>query len=232
MDYKKISLKNKRFYYNKKPLYDKTFADALKFHAPGLAAVKDESGWYHIDASGKALYEARYKRSFGYYDNRAAVRDFNNNWYHINENGRRLYSQSYLWCGNFQEGLCTVCDLEKQYFHIKLCGKPAYDERYAYAGDFKDYCAGVRLQNGKFKHIQTDGSELNGILFEDLGVFHKQYATAKDERGWFHTDRTGRALYEQRYAALEPFYNGMALAEDFYGRKIIIDESGNQVRFV
>jgi len=232
MDYKNIKLKNKQFYCKAEALFNKKFSDALKFHAPGLAAVKDTSGWYHIDTSGNALYKSRYKRTFGYYDHRAAVQDFQDHWFHIDETGRRLYSQSYIWCGNYQEKLCTVCNSEKQYFHITLKGEPAYNERYTYAGDFKDGCAAVGLPNEKFKHILPDGTALNDILFEDLSVFHKKFACAKDRRGWFHIDRSGNPLYSERYSVLEPFYNGMALAEDFSGRKLIIDESGKQIRSI
>ena len=61
----------------------KNFIEALKFHSPGLAAVKDESGSYHIDVYGKELYKERYTRTFGYYCNRASVLE-NENSFHLN----------------------------------------------------------------------------------------------------------------------------------------------------
>ena len=53
----------------------KTFKNRLKFHAPGLAPVEDETGWYHIDTNENAIYPERYSRAFGYYDGLAAVTD-------------------------------------------------------------------------------------------------------------------------------------------------------------
>jgi hypothetical protein len=59
-----------------------------------------------------------------------------------------------------------------------------------------------------------------------LGVFHKSYATAKDADGWLHIDRQGKPQYSQRYAAVEPFYNGFALVHSHKGDRLIIDEQG------
>lgn len=71
------------------------------------------------------------------------------------------------------------------------------------------------------------GASLNGKEFLDLGIFHKNFATAKDSDGWFHIDKRGEAIYTDRFASIEPFYNGFALVETFNGSKQIIDENGS-----
>jgi len=65
-----------------------------------------------------------------------------------------------------------------------------------------------------------------------LGVYHKNFATARDEHGWCHIDKSGRPIYDERYAAVEPFYNGFALVTNIHGEKSIIDEDGKVVLFV
>ena len=70
---------------------------------------------------------------------------------------------------------------------------------------------------------------LNGKKFLDLGVYHKGFATAKDEKGWFHIDKSGNPVYAERYLIVEPFYNGFALVTDFLGNKMIINEKGEKV---
>ena len=60
----KISSDNKAYLFQENQLFGKVFIEALKFHSPGLAAVKDESGSYHIDVYGKELYKERYKVTF------------------------------------------------------------------------------------------------------------------------------------------------------------------------
>jgi len=60
-----------------------------------------------------------------------------------------------------------------------------------------------------------------------LGVFHKGYATAKDNRGAFHINKKGEPLYKRRYQWIEPFYNGYALVCKHNGEKLIINEQGD-----
>lgn len=223
----KISEDETHFIYNGKKLFNKTFKQILKFHKEGLAPVCDETGWYHINLQGKAVYNERYDRTFGYYFERSAIIK-NNKCHHVDTQGNRVYKKSFAWCGNYQEKLCTVRDFEGNYFHLNILGKRAYNENYIYAGDFKDGYAAVRLQNGLYKHIDCNDKDLNGKLFKDLGVFHKNFATARDEYGWFHIDKKGKELYTQRYLIIEPFYNGFALVEDFENRKLVIDEAGNK----
>ena len=73
------------------------------------------------------------------------------------------------------------------------------------------------------------GNYINDIEFLDLGIFHKNYATAMDKEGWHHINKQGRAIYKERYAVVEPFYNGFALVTQFDGQKIIIDELGLKI---
>jgi len=98
-----------------------------------------------------------------------------------------------------------------------------------YAGDFKDGIACVKTESGFYKHIDTKGNFLNKIDFLDLGIFHKNFATAKDDVGWHHINRQGKEIYKQRYSAVEPFYNGFALVTQFDNQKIIIDENGIKI---
>lgn len=220
-----VSADNTHFLFNGNPIFGRKFSEVLKFHTPGLAPVRDETGSYHIDISGKQLYPNRFIRTFGYYCNRAAVvRDDGS--LHITETGEFAYSKPFAWTGNFQENLCPVRDNANQYFHIDLNGNRVCKDSFIYCGDFKDGIACVKLKNGRYKHIDTQGLFLNNKEFTDLGIFHKNYATAKDTSGWFHIDKNGNEIYKDRYLAVEPFYNGFALVTKFDTNKIIIDEKG------
>jgi len=224
----KVSADNTHFLFDGKLVFNKKYTEVLKFHSPGIAPVKDESGAYHINASGESLYSERYARTFGFYCGRAAVIG-GDGWFHIDENGKRSYSENYDWAGNYQEDLCTVRDSDDSYFHIDLRGNRIYKDKYLYCGDFKDGFACVRRQNGLFKHIDRNGGFINGEEFHDLGVFHKKFATAKDKDGWFHIDVGGKPIYARRFANIEPFYNGQAKVEQFDGSLEIIDEAGKTV---
>lgn len=191
-------------------LYARRFHAVQKYHAPGLAPVRDESGAYHITDCGEPAYEARFLQTWGFYDERASVQA-DDGWTHILPSGASLTTQRFAWCGNFQEGCSTVRFQDGGYGHIGVSGAALYGGRHLYAGDFLDGLAVVRyVDDGCCGHIDFEGRPAHGFRYLDLDVFHKGFARARDRSGWFHTLRDGSPAYEHRFAAVEPFYNGQA----------------------
>ena len=220
-----ISADSSHHLYQGRPAYASRFFEVLKFQVPGLASVHDASGAYHITPDGQPAYESRYPRTFGFYEDRAAVRS-PSGWFHILPNGEPLYRERYAWCGNFQGGRCPVRLPDGSYFHIAADGASAYAKRYRYAGDFKDGFAVVQREDGRHTHIDVTGNLIHHQWFLDLDVFHKKYARASDSEGWHHVDMRGEPLYEARFKYVEPFYNGQARVEGFDGSLSVIGESG------
>jgi WG containing repeat len=211
-----------------RPAYSARFEAVLKFHAPGLAPVRDATGAYHITPDGQAAYKPRFIQTFGFYEGRAAVQS-DDGWFHIFPDGRPCYEQLYDWCGNFQDGRCTVRHSNHTYCHILLDGHAAYVERYRYAGDYRDGIAVVQHENGLHTHIDRTGQLLHGKWFLDLDVFHKGFARAHDLSGWHHIDSGGNPIYAQRFAHIEPFYNGQARVGGFDGSLLVINETGTVI---
>ena len=211
------------------PIYSARFNQVLNFHDPGRAPVLDESGAYHITVDGRAAYEKRYLRTFGFYEGLAAVTS-DAGWFHVTPQGDATYQERYAWCGNFQGGRCTVRMPDGAYLHLMLGGRPAYRDRWSYAGDFRDGVAVVQASDGLHSHIDENGELLHKRWFVDLDVFHKGFARARDERGWTHVDLDGKPRYESRFAAVEPFYNGQARVERPDGGLEVINEHGGVVR--
>lgn len=208
------------------PAYPMRFLKVLKFHAPGLAPVQDQTGAFHITSKGQPLYSERYLRTFGYYDSRASVVG-SCGWFHLNRWGKSLYSERYSWTGNFQEGFAAVRNCTGDYFHLNRQGKRAYPTAFRFVGDFRDGYAVVQNEEGLSTHIDPKGRFLHGYWFNDLDVFHKGFARAKDLKGWFHISRSGKELYADRFVNVEPFYNGYARVESFDGAISMLDESGS-----
>ena len=152
----RISRDTTHHVYGNHPAYTPRFIEVLKFHAPGLAPALDSSGAYHITPNGRAAYGARYRRTFGFYEGRAAVHS-DGGWFHILPDGTPLYPERYAWCGNFQEGRCPVRLPDGGYCHVTSEGSPAYVESYRYAGDFRDGFAVVQREDGKHSHIDPLG---------------------------------------------------------------------------
>lgn len=221
-----VSADSTHHVFNGRPLYSPRFDSVLAFHDPGLAPARDRSGAFHIDGTGGPVYVRRFRQTWGFYDALAAAED-QDGWLHIRPNGSPLSSERFAWCGNFQENLCTVRERDSRYLHLTTNGSPAYSERHLYAGDFRDGTAVVRYaDDGRCGHIDTAGRPLHRVRFHDLDVFHKGFARARDEHGWFHVDRAGRPAYGARFAMVEPFYNGTAFAETGTGDRVLIGADG------
>ncbi len=258
LNYKNIILSDDSSYYlyqNERIFPHLELIEGLKFHSEGLAAVKllkktpnlltkqpdlaekqanpsQNYIWKHINIAGNFIYPQAYQRVFGYYDSKAAVTDFEGDSFHIDTKGERAYTQNYSWVGNYQQERVVV-RLAKDYFHLNNDGERYYTENYLYVGDYKDGAAAVKLQNGYYNHINLSGERLyTDKKFLDLGVFHKNIATARDEKGYFHTDKAGDGLYSQRYLQIEPFYNGVALVTNFDYSRLLINEAGERIAWV
>jgi hypothetical protein len=81
--------------------------------------------------------------------------------------------------------------------------------------------------DGLCRHIDLEGKVIHDRAFLDLDIFHKGFARARDSGGWHHINKKGDdASLGRRYAEIEPFYNGQALAHSLTGEYIVIDESG------
>ena len=207
------------------PAYLERFDEVLSFHAPGLAPARRGGLAWHIDPRGRAAYDRRFLRTFGFYELRAAVTS-PDGWHHVLPGGEDAYAGRHAWCGNYQQGRCVVRDEEGRYFHVGPGGEAAYRERWRYAGDYREGAAVVQAPDGRSTHVDPGGAPVHNRWFDDLDVFHKGFARARDEGGWMHVDRSGRPIYARRFAAVEPFYNGQARCEEPGGGRLVIDESG------
>ena len=214
-----------------KSLYPQRFQKVLNFHPPGLAPVKDISGSYHIDTKGDAAYADRYKNTFGFYEGVATVTT-ESGWCHITPEGIPIYQHRYEWCGNFQEQRCCVRNQKGNYFHILSNGAPLYSDSYLYAGDYKDGIAVVCRSDGKSSHIDLEGTIVHNNWYEQLDIFHKGFARAKDEKGWFHVNLDGKPAYDERFKSLETFYNGQGHAETLKGDLVVINEKAETTQII
>jgi len=223
-DYPTPNERGTGFLWGGRPCFDRAFLVAMSFHAPeGLAAVRDESGAYHLALDGRPAYERRFVETFGFYEGLATVRD-ERGWLHIGADGSPLHERRFRWAGNFQGGRCAVQD-HHGFFHIDVKGADAYPARYGYAGDFRDGLAVVHGPLGTF-HVRSDGRPLTSAMYVHAEPFHKGYAVVADKDGFFHVDKEGHALHAHRFRSAEPFYNGMALCRAREGHLVRLRVNG------
>ena len=220
-----VSIDETHHVINGRPLYSNRYNQVQSFHTPpGYAPVESDGECFYIDTEGKPVFEIKFKKAYGFYDGIATVAD-SSGFFHIDTACQSLHQQRFLWSGNFQEKLCAVQSFEKKlYFHIDATGQPLYPQRYNYVGDFYYGIAVVHNSDGLCTHICNDGSLLHQEYFLELSNYHKGYAIAKDSKGYFHVDKSGNPLYDQRYNHLEPFYNNRSFATNLNGIKLVFDQ--------
>ena len=167
----------------------------------------------------KPLYSQRYTHVMKFHEPGLAPVKSEVHAFHIDVEGRPAYFNRY-----FQEHNCPVKDkITDLYFHINRDGQKIYQKQYRYVGDFKDGSAVVCNELGLHTHIDPQGNPLHNCWFRDLDVYHKGYARAQDEQGWFHINKQGIPIYKSRYQQVEPFYNGLARVKTFEGDLVIIN---------
>ncbi len=206
-----------------KPMYKTRYKRVMSFHN-GIAPIEDKEEAFFINKNNEKLYNRSFIKAYGFYEDKSAVKD-KNGWFHIDINGNDIYKIRYAWVGNFGEERCVVRDFNNNYFHIDVFGKRVYSQSYTYTGDFKYGIAVVINKDGKATHIDSNGNLLHKKYFDELNIFHKGYAIAKDNNGYFHINKNGDELYSQRYMKIEDFYNGCALATTFKNNKIVLNEA-------
>lgn len=200
-------------------------ATRMSFHFPeGLAAIRDDSGAYHIREDRTPAYSHRFRRTFGFYENIATAVD-DKGWFHISTDGEPLHNRRFLWCGNFQNGFCSVLD-SSGFYHIDRSGQGIYPTRFSYAGDFRYGAAVVYLGANAF-HINPDGIPLYSKVFRYAEPFHKGFAVVQDDKGFFHIDSRGEPVHDLRLMRAEPFYNEYAFCDDAEGRRIRLQANGH-----
>jgi len=220
-----ISLDETHHLTHDQPLYPQRFDKVQSFHADYAPVVKDTQAFF-INHAGNKVFDRVFIQAFGFYDGMATVVD-KAGFFHIDEHGKDVHEQRFLWSGNFQEQKCVVQDLDTNlFYHIDASGQAIYAEQYAYVGDYRYGIAVVTLSDGLSTHIDQNGQALHHQFFLELDVYHKGYAIAKDERGYFHINKQGKGMYHARYLKLEPFYNDRAVAIDQYQIKHILSPSG------
>ena len=177
------------------PIYNKRFKRAFGFYE-GLAAVEDETGWYHINLKGEPAYPQRYAWVGNFQEGRAPVRDFNGRYFHIDKSGRPVYKERYNYVGDFKYGTAVVYCENGYARHIDRHGRFIHDKKYIELYPYHKGFAIARDEKGYF-HIDRSGNPIYKERYEWVEPFYNGYALVKTKNGkmgiinekgeWAHT---------------------------------------------
>ncbi len=98
-----------------RPIFgDKKWKFAWRSFREGMAAVVSENHGrresYHINLTGNAAYEKRFKFVSSFFEGLAVVETFEGEWYHILPDGSPAYKERYRGAESFRNGIAVVED--------------------------------------------------------------------------------------------------------------------------
>ena len=191
----RISTDNTCHVENHKPIYEQKYINVMNFH-DGIAAVRDESGAYHIDTDGKPTYNRRFIKTFGYYEGLAAAVD-ESGAYHIDLEGKPAYTARFRWTGNFQGGRCPVRTEDGSYSSIDHSGK----QHVTGVGYIGDYSEGKTIVRGSRGCTYADKETVpdDCIWHLDCTNYCNGRAFVSEGDGYFLIDEEGNSLDGQRF---------------------------------
>lgn len=158
MDFPDVSSDKTHHVFDGMPIYNKRFKSVREYKFPGIAAVKDDSGAYHIDLFGNPLYPQRYEYAGDFICETAAVKDFSGRYYYIHTDGKQVGFDKYLWASDFNEEDGTAVIYHEKFgaAHITNSCELLYGDYYYDARPFSGGRAKIRDELG-WKYVDHSG---------------------------------------------------------------------------
>lgn len=181
--------------------YQRTFG----FYAQRAAVLDFENNFFHIDLTGRPVYDDRYSWCGNFHGVpeegvfRSPVRDSDNHYYYVDQHGEKTLGP-FAYAGDPNSAGHSVVQDSR--------GNPTIIDIYG-----RDWCTGTSMKDQK--------------LIEAC-VPHKGIAQVRDEGGWFYMNQAGQEVGSgERYLLTEPHYNGQARVRFKNGQWGVVDEGGN-----
>ncbi|MBR4987783.1 MAG: histidine phosphatase family protein [Methanocorpusculum sp.] len=209
MDFPCVSADKTHHVFEGMPIYDARFSEVREYCLPGIAAVCDESGAYHIDFFGKPLYTERYEAVGDFSDSTAWVKDAGG-YFYIDENGSRINSETYTYAADFCDRTAAVYHAFCGATHITTAGEMLYNDWYYDVRSFEDGTALVRDDEG-WHRINKGGEILSAAEApeDDLPKGSIRIPPRQNRIAELLAGRTyDSAVILIRHAEREPFYRG------------------------
>ena len=209
MDFPVPSADKTHHVFNGSPIYDACFTHVSEYQLPGLAAVTDESGSYHIDFLGRPLYSERYEEVGDFSDCTAWVKTADG-FFYIDENGSRINSETYTRVSDFSNKVAAVYHSFCGATHITTAGEMLYNDWYYDVRQFKDGRALVRDDDGWF-YINIGGERLEAAEAPADSIPEGTVRIAPRKNmipDLLKGQSYDAALILIRHAEREPFYRG------------------------
>ncbi|WP_281651696.1 methyltransferase [Helicobacter bilis] len=159
-----------------KGVFQKSFFKAFGFYED-LAAVSDESGFYHINDSGEEAYNNRFAWCGNFVNGACVVRDKSGLYFHIDAQGKALYGHRFSYVGDFVYNIAVAVLENGKATHICKDGTFLHGKLFESLEPYHKGVAVAKDSLGYF-HIDKNGKALYADRFTKLEPFYNGRAFA------------------------------------------------------
>ncbi len=182
---------------------DATAAYAARFRQTfgfyeGLAAVEADDGWHHVDATGVAVYSARYAWCGNVQGGRVPVRRPDGRYLHLAADGRPASGSTWRYAGDYREGSAVVQRDDGLHSHVDRDGALVHGCWFVDLDVFHKGLARARDDRG-WTHVDRSGRPVTTTRYTMVEPFYNGQARVERVDGALVViDPMGAVLAELR----------------------------------
>lgn len=197
-----------------------------------LIKVTDGNKEGYIDIFGREIIPCKYSEALNFYEDLAAVKNFDNKWGFINKAGEEIVPCRYLDISayNFPDGVCAVKNLNNKWGFINKNGEEFIPCKYTAIKFFVEGVAAVSNLNNKWGFINRNGEEIIPCKYLTASLFIEGLAAVKNLNGKCgFINKAGEEIIPCRYYDCGDFHNNRAWVVDKNRKYGFIDKNGNEI---
>jgi hypothetical protein len=155
-------------------IYPDRYSRTFGYYCNRAAVVLNEK-WFHINETGKKVYNRFFIWTGNFQENLCTVRDSNNDYFHIDLNGNKIYSETFTYAGDFKDGIACVKLANGFYKHIDTKGNYLNTREFWDLGVFHKGFATAKDKEG-WHHIDKEGKEIYKQRYLAIEPFYNGFA--------------------------------------------------------
>ncbi|ATD55613.1 WG repeat-containing protein [Clostridium chauvoei] len=215
-----------------------SFEYARDFNNNGVAIVVKDGLTGLIDINGDFIVDPTFSDIQEFKEGRAICIFTDGNMGVIDEAGNQITKKTYNYIGNFNNSRAVIGISGPNdtylYGYIDLDGNEIIKPIYLNANDFSDDFSVVKLKNGKFQLIDTNGNSIASFNYKFVGSYSEGIMSFSNNAygPYGYIDENGDILIKPKFYSADNFKDGVAIvstSENFNGPYGVINKIGKYI---
>jgi methyl coenzyme M reductase subunit D len=167
-------------------------SSTTQIFSEGLAAVRLNGKWGHVDKTGQEIISCKYDDKIGNFSNNMAQVKSDGKWGYIDQTGQEIIPCKYDYMGGFSNNMAQVKS-DGKWGYIDQTGRELVPCKYDEIEHFSDDMAAVK-SDGKWGYVDKIGKEVIPCTYDDAGWFNNGVAKVSLNGETFKIDKTGNKV--------------------------------------